>query len=251
MIKAILPVYPPGREKAMLAAYFKAAYDMCMELTYILDFDSTLVSVESLDELARISLEGHPDKETKLAQLHALTNQGMSGRLPFDESLRRRLELFKANRGHVERLVEILKDSITDSALELEDWFEENADNIYIVSGGFSDFIVPVAKELGIPASHVFANKFVYDSEGTIVGFDESLPTSRQGGKSEQVSQLELPGPVIMIGDGSTDYEVRAKGLADEFWAFTQHVARPTVVERADRVLGSFEEVEALAAAVA
>jgi D-3-phosphoglycerate dehydrogenase len=222
-----------------------------MELTYILDFDSTLVSVESLDELARISLEDHPDKELKLAQLHTLTNQGMGGGLAFDESLRRRLELFSANQTHVAQVVKILKDAITDSALELEDWFEENADNIYIVSGGFSDYIIPVAEELGISSSHVFANKFLYNEYGVITGFDSSLPTSRPNGKAEQVAELELAGPVIMIGDGITDYEVRARGMADEFWAFTQHTTRPSVVERADRVLNSFEEVEALAAAVA
>jgi D-3-phosphoglycerate dehydrogenase / 2-oxoglutarate reductase len=234
----------------MLAVKIYHAYDMCMELTYILDFDSTLVSVESLDELARISLGDQPDKELKLARLHAITNQGMNGGLPFDESLRRRLELFQANRGHVAQLVHLLKDAITDSALELEDWFEDNIDNIYIVSGGFADYIIPIAKELGIPASHVFANKFVYDASGTIVGFDESLPTSRPGGKAAQVALLELPDPVIMIGDGFTDYEVRAKGAAAEFWAFTQHASRPSVVERADRVLESFEEVESLTAAI-
>lgn len=221
-----------------------------MELTYILDFDSTLVSVESLDELARISLEGQADKEQKLVQLHALSNHGMAGGMPFDESLRRRLELFQANRGHVKQVEEFLKDTITDSALELEDWFEENADNIYIVSGGFSDYIIPVAEELGISASHVYANKFTYDSEGAVTGFDESLAVSRQGGKAEQVALLELPGPVIMIGDGMTDYEVRSRGVADEFWAFTQHVVRPTVVERADRVLGSFDEIEVLASSI-
>jgi D-3-phosphoglycerate dehydrogenase len=224
---------------------------MCMELTYIFDFDSTLVSVESLDELARLSLHDHPEKETKLAKLHALTNQGMSGGLSFDESLRRRLELFSANRSHVRQVTSLLKDAITDSALELEDWFEENADNIYIVSGGFADYIVPVAEELGISASHVYANKFTYDTTGAIIGFDETSVLSHAGGKAEQIAKLELAGPIIMIGDGMTDYEVRARGVADEFWAFTQHSLRPAVVERADRVLESFEEVEALAAAVA
>jgi D-3-phosphoglycerate dehydrogenase len=53
-----------------------------------------------------------------------------------------------------------------------------------------------------------------------------------------------------MIGDGFTDYEVRAKGAAAEFWAFTQHVVRPSVVERADRVLVSFEEIEVLAGSI-
>lgn len=235
----------------MLVLWRQGEYRMCMELTYIFDFDSTLVSVESLDELARLSLEDHPDKEVKLAQLHALTNQGMNGGLPFDESLRRRLELFVTNKSHVKQVAELLKDTITDSALELEDWFEENADNIYIVSGGFEEYIIPIAEELGIPAAHVRANRFIYDGNGNVTGFDESRATSRPGGKAEQVAQLALPGPVIMIGDGITDYEVRSRGAADEFWAFTQHVARPSVVERADRVLESFEEIEALAVAVA
>jgi D-3-phosphoglycerate dehydrogenase len=185
-----------------------------------------------------------------LSQLHALTTQGINGLLPFEESLRRRLELFQTSRTHIDQLITLLKDAITDSALELEDWFEENMDNIYVVSGGFEDYIIPVVAELGIPASHVFANKFVYDENGAVVGFDESLPLSRTRGKVEQVSQLQLAGPIIMIGDGITDFEVRALGEADEFWAFTQHIARPTVVERADRVLESFEEIEALADAI-
>ncbi|RYD74268.1 MAG: phosphoserine phosphatase, partial [Sphingobacteriales bacterium] len=31
---------------------------------YIIDFDSTFTQVEALDELARISLKKHPDKES-------------------------------------------------------------------------------------------------------------------------------------------------------------------------------------------
>lgn len=235
----------------MLVLCIEPAYGMCMELTYIFDFDSTLVGVESLDELARLSLADHPEREQRLSELHTLTNEGMNGRLAFDESLRRRLDLFQANRNHLFELVDLLKEAITDSALELEDWFEENADNIYVVSGGFADYIIPVVKELGIPASHVFANKFSYDDDGNVIGFDDSLPVSRPGGKAVQVTELELASPVIMVGDGFTDYEVRAKGAADEFWAFTQHVTRPTVVERADRVLESFEEIEALAESIA
>jgi D-3-phosphoglycerate dehydrogenase / 2-oxoglutarate reductase len=235
----------------MLALCIGREYGMCMDLTYILDFDSTLVGVESLDELARLSLQNHPEREARLSQLHALTNQGMSGGLAFDESLSRRLKLFQANRNHLFELVDLLKEAITDSALEMEDWFEENADNIYIVSGGFADYIIPVAKELGIPASHVFANKFTYDGDGTVTGFDDSLLVSKAGGKAAQVEALELASPVIMVGDGFTDYEVRAKGAADEFWAFTQHVTRSSVVERADRVIESFEELEALAESIA
>lgn len=221
-----------------------------MELTYILDFDSTLVAVESLDELARLALKGAPDGAERLASLHALTASGMEGTVSFDETLRRRLQLFSANRTHVAELITILKDAITDSALELEDWFDENADDIYVVSGGFEDYIIPVVAELGIAPSHVFANKFIYDDNGMIVGFDESRHTSQNKGKANQVADLQLASPIVAIGDGMTDYEIRARGEADEFWAFTQHVARPMVVERADRVLESFEDIERLARSI-
>lgn len=218
-----------------------------MDLTYIFDFDNTLVSVESLDELARMSLERADDKETRLAEFVELTNQGMNGTLAFDESLRRRLETLHVTRNDVQKLTELLKDTITDSALECEEWFDENADSIYVVSGGFEDYIVPVVEELGISANHVFANRFVYDDAGTVIGFDTSSNLSKPRGKVLQVAELELPSPIIMVGDGMTDYEVRSKGEADEFWAFTQHIARPVVVERADRVLASFEEIEEIA----
>lgn len=222
-----------------------------MELTYILDFDSTLVAVESLDELARLALKDAPDGTERLTELHKLTSEGMSGKISFDEVLRRRLQLFSANRTHIAELVAILKDAITDSALELEDWFDENADDIYIVSGGFEDYIIPVVAELGIAPSHVFANKFIYDENGSITGFDTSRHTSKNQGKANQVAELQLASPIVAIGDGMTDYEIRARGEADEFWAFTQHIARPVVVERADRVLESFEDIEQLARSIA
>jgi D-3-phosphoglycerate dehydrogenase len=218
-----------------------------MDLTYIFDFDNTLVSVESLDELARMSLERADNKETRLAEFVEMTNQGMNGTLAFDESLRRRLEILNVTRDDVRKLTELLKDTITDSALECEEWFDENADSIYVVSGGFEDYIIPVVEELGISASHVFANRFIYDDKDTVIGFDTSSNLSKPQGKVLQVAELELPSPIIMVGDGMTDYEVRSKGEADEFWAFTQHVARPVVVERADRVLASFEEIEEIA----
>ena len=215
-----------------------------MNLTYILDFDNTLVSVESFDELARQVLP--KQEEHKMVLFSELTSQAVNRTLAFDESLSKRLELIDITRDDVLRFAEELKESLTDSVLECEEWFLENADSIYIVSGGFEDYIAPAVEELGIPKSHIFANRFVYDESGKVTGYDTSSYLCRPQGKAQQVAELELSGPVIMIGDGMSDYEVRAKGVADEFWAFTQHVARPVVVERADRVLSSFEEVEEL-----
>ena len=37
--------------------------------TLFFDFDSTFVKVETIDELARISLQNYPEKESKLNQI--------------------------------------------------------------------------------------------------------------------------------------------------------------------------------------
>lgn len=219
---------------------------MCMSLTYVIDFDSTLVSVESLDELVRISTASTPGVDALLEEFAEITSQAMDGSLPFSEALRQRMALLEADYEDVEQLIEELKDMITDSAREHKEWFEEHADSIYVVSGGFEDYIVPVMEELGISRSHIFANRFVYDENHRIIAHDSTLYLSKAQGKPTQVKALELTGPVIMIGDGMTDYEVRSNGEADEFWAFTQHVVRSSVVERADRVLTSFSEIETL-----
>jgi len=42
---------------------------------FIIDFDSTIVTVEGLDELARISLEHNPKKDQIAQQISDITNQ--------------------------------------------------------------------------------------------------------------------------------------------------------------------------------
>jgi D-3-phosphoglycerate dehydrogenase len=83
----------------------------------------------------------------------------------------------------------------------------------------------------------------VYDAAGEAVGFDRGNPLSRSGGKAEAVHGLGLQGEIIAVGDGWTDYEMRAAGAADRFYAFTENVERPSVVERADRVARSFDDL--------
>lgn len=213
------------------------------EPTFIIDFDSTIISCESLDELARLALKDRPDQESIVQALQKITDQGMAGALPFDESLRRRLMMFAAKRTHIEQLTALLRARLTPSVRRNHAWFAANAERIYVISGGFEDYIVPVVAELGIAADHVLANAFVLDPDGAVRGHDESRHLSKAAGKVLQVAALKLPRPVIVIGDGYTDSEIRAAGQADEFWAFCENARRPNVVERADRVLDSFDAV--------
>ena len=43
----------------------------------IVDFDSTFITYESLDELAKYKLSNHPDSEVLLSRIKSLTNAGI------------------------------------------------------------------------------------------------------------------------------------------------------------------------------
>ncbi len=214
-----------------------------MQPTFIIDFDSTLVQCETLDELADITLHDLPDRDALLRRLRWITEQGMDGMLPFDVSLQRRLRLLRAHRQHLDELTARLQQAVTPSVLRNRDWLLRNRDHIYVVSGGFEECIVPIMEALGLRPDHVLANAFRIDADGAIVGCEETRHLAQARGKVRQVAALDLPRPVVVIGDGYTDYEVRAAGEADMFWAFCENVSRPMVVAQADRVIASFDDV--------
>ncbi len=208
----------------------------------VIDFDSTFTKVEGLDELAQIALAGQDDREARVQQIRDLTDQGMNGEMPFAEGLRRRIALLSANRAHIGLLIDYLQTKVSESFLRNKAFITDNADHIYVVSSGFKEFIVPIVTELGIRADHVFANEFLFDEEGNIVGVDENNVLATDGGKIKLLRTLNLIGDVYVIGDGYTDYELRESGLANRFYAFTENVNRPKVVEKADHVSGSLDE---------
>ncbi len=212
-------------------------------VAYIIDFDSTLVTVESLDEFADMVLEAHPDRKKISAELQAITNKGMAGEIPFDVSLSARLKLFHAHRNRIPMFTDWLVLQLSPSAVKCIDWFTSHAEDIFVVSGGFEEFIVPVVQQLGILKTNVYANRFVFGDDGNIIGHDTTRPAAHAGGKATQVQKLNLNRQIIAIGDGYTDLEMRLQGVADEFWAYTETVGREKVTQNADRVLTSFLEL--------
>ncbi|PWJ57174.1 D-3-phosphoglycerate dehydrogenase [Dyadobacter jejuensis] len=208
----------------------------------IIDFDSTFTKVEGLDELAAIALANNPEREKIVGQIRNLTDKGMSGEMSFAEGLRQRIDLLSGNRSHIEELISFLRTKVSDSFLRNKQFLSENTDQIYIVSSGFKEFIVPVATELGIRADHVFANEFLFDEEGNIVGIDTDNVLSTDGGKIKLLENLKLEGEVYVIGDGYTDYQMKESGLADRFYAFTENVEREKVVAVADHIATSLDD---------
>ncbi len=211
--------------------------------TFIIDFDSTFVSVESLDLLATISLDGRANKDQKVKQIADITDLGMNGELSFTDSLKRRLAVLEANKSHLKKLIPLLKSEVLPSFEKNRDFFQKHSDSIYIISSGFKEFIVPVVADFSIPEDHVLANTFEFDETGNITGADQQNPLTGNSGKIKVVEQLNLEGEIIVVGDGYTDYEIKKAGLATQFFVFTENVSRKKVLEAATFVASSFDDV--------
>ncbi|MEM7549751.1 MAG: phosphoglycerate dehydrogenase [Bacteroidota bacterium] len=215
---------------------------MAITKYFVFDFDSTFTSVEALDELGDISLMDYQDKNDRLKKVKSITDQAMSGKLSFRESLEQRLALLDAHKDDLPKLIQRLKRKVSKSVERNKEFFETYHENVYIISNGFKDFIVPIVADYGIEEDHVFANCFNYDKDGNIVGFDKENILSSNNGKAKQIEGLYLDGEVHVIGDGHTDYEIREAGAAQKFYAFTENVHREEIAEKADHVAPSLDE---------
>lgn len=214
-----------------------------MNQYFIIDFDSTFTQVEALDELARISLKDHPDREDIYKKIEDLTNQAMEGELSFSQSLEGRVKLLQANKTHLKELVKHLKTKVSSSFSRNKKFFKDHSDEVLIVSGGFKEFITPVVTPYGIKKENIYANTFIFDEKGNIIGYDRANPLSEEGGKVKLLqNHLQLEGDIYGIGDGYSDFQLKESGLIKKFFAYTENIERKTVAEKADHVTPSFDE---------
>ncbi len=202
----------------------------------IIDFDSTFVSLEGLDELAAEALAHVPDRQERLAAIQHITNEGMSGRIDFQTSLQRRFIQLHPTAEHVDTVAKKLVAAINPSFARSKKTIQQEANRVWVVSGGFRELIEPVTDAFGIDRSHVLANTFVWDKERkNVVDYDHTNVLAGNDGKVAAVRSLHLNDDyVIVVGDGMTDYAVYAAGLADTCIAFTETVQRPELLAKAD-----------------
>ena len=208
----------------------------------IIDFDSTFITEESLDELAKYKLRDQPDSQTMLNKIKSLTNAGMNGDIPFKQSLDERMEILNLNRSDINSVSKILSECVTPSFTKNKSFFIENNNKIIILSGGFKELIVPIVDDFGILSSNVFANDFIYNSSEQITGINQDNIMSKNGGKVKQSKLLSIHGTVHVIGDGYTDYEIKLDGPATHFFAFTENIERKNICELADLTLSNFDD---------
>ena len=209
---------------------------------YIFDFDSTLTKVEALDILAEITLANNPKKDAIIQEIIDITNLGIDGEISFTTSLEKRIQLLKANKADLNPLVEALKRQVSKSIESNKAFFEEYANDIYVISCGFKEFIDPIVAEYNIPSERVFANTFEFATDGEIIGFDATNPLSQHNGKIECLKGMNLSGEIQVIGDGYSDYVTREAGVADTFFAYTENVSREKTTENADHIAPNLDE---------
>ena len=209
---------------------------------FIFDADSTLLRIETLEELAKITLRDNSDAKKILDTIEKITKLGMEGKIPFPVSLQKRLAVLPIKKRHIYELTGQLFHDVTPTVAKNREFIQRNRENCYVVTGGFADYLLPVLCSLGFRSDHIFANSFKYDGD-TVVGIDEGNDLSKEAGKVRVIETCIPQGNRMIVGDGSTDAEPRAYGVVDHFIAFTENVRRESVVGKADFVAESFDDV--------
>jgi HAD superfamily phosphoserine phosphatase-like hydrolase len=200
--------------------------------------DSTLCGIEGVDWLA--SLRG-PEIARKSAEL---TDQAMAGKIDIGKVYGERLDIIRPTRDEVNTLAQVYRDRLADGALGAITAIRAAGIRVILVSGGFRQAIAPVARELGFGDGDLFAVELKWNDRGEYVDYDRSAPTARQRGKLDTVRASSLDRPILAVGDGATDLEMR--DAVDAFVAFTGFVRRDLIVANADHVVSSFAALRRL-----
>ena len=209
----------------------------------IIDFDSTIISLESLECIAELSLLNNKNKNNLIKKINDLTNLAMNGDISFPDSLDQRLALMNISHNHIIDTVDYLKNKIDSSFKNNLDFFKEFIDDIYIVSGGFQSMIHPLMQSLLNIDWQIYANEFVMDINNNVIGVNKSNFLALSKGKVKTVNSLSIDKEIIVVGDGYTDYEIKKSGLAKYFLAYTRYVKHKNVINKSDFNCNSFDDV--------
>jgi phosphoserine phosphatase len=190
-----------------------------------MDMDSTLITIECIDEIA--------DMQELKPQVSAITEAAMRGELDFSESLKRRVALLEGL--PVEALGRVYEERLRLSmgAQAMLDGVKAAGLKTLLVSGGFTFFTERLKTRLGL--DYVHANlleeqdgRLTGHVVGGIVDADEKMRTVQR-----VCAELGIdPKQAIVMGDGAND--LKMMGIAGLSVAFR---AKPVVRAQASVAL--------------
>jgi phosphoserine phosphatase len=204
----------------------------------ILDVDSTLSDVEGIDWLAA---QRGAEIETWSA---GLTERAMQGEIPIEAVYGERMRIVKPTLPEIRELGKVYIERMAARAAETIAELRAKEVEVVMVSGGLREAILPLARELGVGEENVYAVSVFFDEDGAYAGFDDASLLTRQSGKRTIVGQMHLKGPILAVGDGMTDCEI--KSVVQGFAAFTGFTRREAVIEQADYVIENFDQLRDL-----
>lgn len=205
----------------------------------LFDCDSTLSSIEGVDELGR--LRG----PAVFKAVEDMTNAAMNGGTPMEAVFAQRLELIQPTLAELESIGQKYIDQVEPTALESLQAIRQAGWTVAIVSGGFTQAIRPLADYLGI--KRVEAVDLKFNRDGSYAGFNEACPTSKTKGKNVVARKLQnefQARPVILVGDGASDLEVKED--INTFIGFGRYAVRPKVKAGANVFIYSLAELPAV-----
>ena len=203
------------------------------------DCDSTLSSIEGIDELARAK---GPEV---FKQVVALTNAAMNGEIPLDQVFPKRMEIIRPDKATCAKVAAQYIKTVVPGAALLIRRLKKDGWLPVIISGGFAPLIEPLAKRLGI--DHVEAVPLYLDAKGNYAGYGTDYPTTRNLGKNEIIREWKaamLPERVGMMGDGISDLETKSD--VDVFIGFGGVVKRPLVRKGSRNWIESLSDQESI-----
>ena len=184
----------------------------------VFDMDSTLITIEVIDELAKMAGVGD--------QVIAITESAMRGELDFDQSLKARVKLLA---GFPESRLEDLAKRLplTAGASELLTGLKQAGYITAILSGGFTYFAKVLQQQLGFDYVHsnqleVSNGRLTGNVVGDIVNAEYKAKMLKQIATQHQIPLHQT----IAVGDGANDIlMLQSAGLGVAFHA------KPIVVE--------------------
>ena len=172
--------------------------------TICFDCDSTLSTIEGIDELAKRAGLGD--------EMAALTDAAMNGTVSLEAVYGQRLALIKPNKDSIDWLSELY---IAEQVTGVKEVFAQllaQGRHVHIISGGLRPAILPLARWLGLTETHVHAVDIYFSDDGSYDHYEQNSPLAWNGGKADIVRQLTGSGSLAMIGDGNTDMEAKQAG---------------------------------------
>lgn len=196
---------------------------------FIADMDSTMITVECIDELA--------DYAGLKAQIADVTERAMRGELDFAEALASRVALLKGLAESVIDQCRAERVRLMPGAKALVGTLKARGAQTILVSGGFVPFAQPVGREIGFDRQ--VAN-VLHIENGKLAGTVEQPIVDAARKRSELLGAIQALGidktQAIAIGDGANDIPmIEAAGLGIAYHAKPKtRAAADAAIERGD-----------------